>query len=124
MTIREGLGYTLKNYDPCFDYNADLFCCSENGRQFRQNLALREGLPSMDANTPTDHHTLRNYNPLDDAAPLHLRQSGMILPSSYTLTSMGVSMVPCGRMPCTIRYNQVPCAKNPQSCHWNKPCGQ
>ena len=118
MTIREGLGYTLKNYDPCFDYNADLFCCSNRGRAFRANVAAREGKPHVESNA----NLPRNYNPLDDSVSLNMRTSGMVLPTPYNLTSMGMSSVPCGRMPCTINFNQVPCTNKPRACHWNHPC--
>ena len=61
MSIREGLGYSLAYYDPCFNYNADRFCCSKRGQHFRDNILLSDCplYKSSDYNRP------RNYDPND-----------------------------------------------------------
>ena len=117
MTIREGLGYSLKDYDPCFDYNADLFCCSANGRAFRQNVYDRPAFTASNADQVGKVDPQYLYAPIGD------KQSGLVLPTSYSLPPQGYLDVPCSRMPCKIEFNTVPCTNTQRKCHWNKPCG-
>jgi hypothetical protein len=117
MTIREGLGYSLKNYDPCFDFNADLFCCSNQGRAFRKNVY---DLPPF---TPSNAGSVGKVDTNYLYAPMNLKQSGLVLPSSYSLPPQGYMDVPCSRMPCKIQFNTVPCTNVQRRCQWNRPCG-
>lgn len=118
MTIREGLGYSLKNYDPCFDFNADMFCCSERGRAFRQNLhdMTDKGYEY------NNYEQVGKFNPNDYAIPLNMQ--GIVTPSNYSMPPAGKSEIPCSRMPCTIAYNRLPCTNKPKQCHLDHPCGK
>ena len=125
MSIREGLGYNLKYYDPCFNYNSDRFCCSDRGARFRQNILLSDcpTTPSGDYTAP------RNYNP-NDKRPLWLQQTGLVDPDPYTFTPQDRWYVWCNRMPCSVDQKGVPCQKtqpmcsNPGSCSGNNTCGR
>lgn len=119
MTIREGLGYTLKNYNACVNYNADRFCCSKRGEQFRKNILL-----SNCALTPTDDYSApRNYNP-NDQRPLWLKQTGLVDPDPYTFTPQDRWNIWCSRMPCSVDQKGVPCQKNQPYCNNPASCGQ
>ncbi len=120
--IREGLGYTLKSYDPCFDYNADRFCCSDRGAQFRENVVKQS------------HENTKQYNysvpRTPDQRPLSVQQSGIFDPVPYTFTAQDHWHVWCGRMPCTVdpisRNHQLiaPCQKNQPRCSNPATCSK
>lgn len=117
MTIREGLGYSLKNYEPCFDFNQDMFCCSERGRAFRHNVEQ-----VMNKNYEyNNYEQVGKFNPKDYAVPLNYQ--GIVTPTPYSLPPAGKLDVPCSRMPCGIHFNHVPCSNTKRRCHWNRPCG-
>jgi hypothetical protein len=115
--FREGLGYDLRSYDPCFNYNADRFCCSERGARFRENVRLGE--------TPlyhsTDYTRPRNYDP-DDTRSLEDKQVGMVYDRPYEFTPQARWNIWCSRMPCGVDQHGVPCqatmpmCQNPASC--------
>ncbi|KKM26280.1 hypothetical protein LCGC14_1586330 [marine sediment metagenome] len=124
MSIREGLGYTLRSYDPCFSYNQDRFCCSNRGYHFRENV-LQSECPL----TPTDDYSApRNYDP-NDKRPLWLQMTGLVDPDPYTFTPQDRWHIWCGRMPCSVDQKGVPCQKtqpmctNPADCSGRNVCG-
>lgn len=108
--MKEGLGYSLRNYDPCFNFNNDNFCCSAGNARLYQDIALRRAraTQSMFKNT---YNAPRNYSAADDAVPLELRQTGLVLPTPYTFPSSDSWYVPCSRMPCGIYANRFPCMR-------------
>lgn len=108
--VREGLGYTLRNYNPCFNYNADRFCCSERGAQFRRNIIASEG-----SLTPSTSYTAaRNFDP-NDNRPLNIKQAGIVDPNPYTFTPQDRSYIWCNRLPCSVDPRGVPCqSKQPK----------
>lgn len=112
--VYEGLGYTLRNYDPCFNYNQDRFCCSKRGDNFRQNILLSEA-PLAQNYTQPSYYTPSNI-------PLWLAKTGIVNPKSYELTPQDRWYVWCNRMPCSLDQHGVPCQKgqpycnNPGSC--------
>jgi len=105
---REGLGYSLRNYDPCFNFNSDRFCCSKYGAEFRQNILASQGplTKSHDYNAP------RNYDP-NDQRPLWLQQTGIVDPDPYTFTPQDRWNMWCSRLPCTVNPMGVPCRATP-----------
>ena len=119
MPIREGLGYTLRNYDPCFNYNADRFCCSDRGAKFRQNI-LMSNIPAVQSD---DYSRPRNNDP-DDKRPLWLKQTGLVDPDPYTFTAQDQWWVWCNRMPCSVDQKGVPCQQNQPRCSNLGTCGK
>lgn len=121
--VREGLGYTLKYYDPCFNYNADRFCCSKRGQHFRENVLLSE-CPL----TESDDVNKISYYDKNDRRPLWLKETGIVDPDPYTLTPQDRWHVWCSRMPCSVDQKGVPCQKNqpmcinPADCSGRKAC--
>jgi hypothetical protein len=117
MSIREGLGYSLRYYDPCFNYNADRFCCSNRGDHFRKNILL-----SNCAHTKTDSYTAPRNNDPNDTRPLFIKQTGLVDPDPYTFTPQDNWNVWCSRMPCSVDQKGVPCqngmprCSNPNTC--------
>ncbi len=118
MTMREGLGYNLTYYDPCFDYNLDRFCCSKRGYHHRQNVLLSECplTPSNDYTRP------RNYDP-EDKRPLWLKETGLVDPDPYTFSPQDRWHIWCSRMPCSLDQKGVPCQKNMPVCSNPGNCG-
>lgn len=116
--VREGLGYTLKDYNPCFNYNSDRFCCTKRGARFRDNI-LRSRAPLLHSNS---YAAPRNYDP-NDNRPLWLRQTGLVDPKSYTFTAQAEWDVWCNRMPCSVDQKGVPCQANQPNCHHTNVCG-
>lgn len=123
MPIREGLGYTLKDYDPCFDFNSDRFCCSNRGARFRENILLSECALSKHST----YNAPRNYDP-NDTRPLWLKQTGIVDPKSYSFTPVDRWHVWCSRMPCSVDQKGVPCqsqqprCRNPPTCKSRNTC--
>ena len=117
MPIRENLGYTLANYDPCFNFNSDRFCCSKPGQQFRDNILLSE-CPL----TKSKSYSEASYYDKNDTRPLWLTQTGIVDPKPYTFTPQERAHIWCSRMPCSFKYNTVPCQKNMPYCN-QKACG-
>ena len=115
--MREHLGYTLKNYDPCFNYNSDRFCCSDRGRNFRANVMLSNcpGTPTTDYSAP------RNYDP-QDKRPLWLQQTGLVDPDPYTFTAQDQWNIWCSRMPCSVDQKGVPCQSTQPYCNNPADC--
>ena len=125
MSVREHLGYNLKDYNPCFNFNSDNFCCSKRGYHHRQNVLLSE-CPL----TKTDDYTRpRNYDP-EDKRPLWLKATGLVDPDPYTFTPQDRWNIWCSRMPCSLDQKGVPCQKNmptcsnPGNCGGTNACGQ
>jgi hypothetical protein len=124
MSIREGLGYSLRNYDPCFSYNADRFCCSNRGYNFRDNVLMSD-CPLLQSN---DYSRPRNYDP-SDSRPLWLKQTGLVDPQSYEFTPQQRWYVWCSRMPCSLDQKGAPCQQNmpycnnPPNCSGVNACG-
>src|SRR5690242_7862138 len=117
--IREGLGYTLRYYDPCFNYNADRFCCSDRGYHFRENVLLRD----TQLNPSINNYQDINYNDPNDKRPLWLVTTGIVDPKSYSLAPVARDYTWCDRMPCSMSQNgKPPCQRampycsNPASC--------
>ena len=118
MSIREGLGYSLRYYDPCFNYNADRFCCNERGNHFRQNILLSDcRLTASDS-----YSAPRNYDP-NDTRSLNIKQTGLVDPDPYTFTPQDRDYIWCSRMPCTLNQKGVPCQKNQPTCSNPGKCG-
>lgn len=121
--IREGLGYTLRDYNPCVDFNADRFCCSKYGAQFRENVLLSDCALTKS----NSYSEPRNYDPKDDR-PLWLQQTGLVDPDPYTFTPQDRWNVWCSRMPCSVDQKGVPCQReqpmciNPATCNGRNPC--
>lgn len=107
------VGYSLRNYDPCFNFNNDNFCCSQGNRQLYTNLALNEARARATVErTGHSYNVPRNANPADLAVPLNLRQLGLVQDAPYTFTALGAWPVPCSRMPCGIySTNKFPCQR-------------
>ncbi len=124
MSIREGLGYTLRNYNPCTNFNQDRFCCSDRGYHFRDNILLSE----CPLTRTDDYSAPRNYDP-NDTRPLWLKQTGLVDPDPYTFTPQDRWHIWCGRMPCSVDQKGVPCQKiqprcvNPADCGGQNVCG-
>jgi len=116
--VKEGLGYTLKNYDPCFNYNSDRFCCSKQGAQFRQNIIASQ-CPGM--KHPTDYTTPSNYDQ-NDIRPLWLQQTGIMDPKPYEMTPQSNWFIWCGKMPCSLDQKGVPCQANMPYCTRGSGC--
>lgn len=116
--IREGLGYTLKDMDVCFNYNSDRFCCSNRGAHFRENVLLSE----CPLTQTTDYSRPRNYDP-SDTRPLWLKQTGLVDPRSYEFTPQDRWHIWCDRMPCGLDQKGVPCQKNMPYCNNPADCG-
>lgn len=106
MTIREGLGYTLRNYNPCFNFNSDRFCCSDRGAAFRKNIIASEGAGN------TVYTLQAQYYDANDARSLATKQSGIVDPQAYTFAPVDQSYMWCSRLPCTVNIGGVPCQKN------------
>jgi len=117
MPIREHLGYTLKNYDPCFNFNADRFCCSKRGAHFRENI-LQSECPLTKSNSYSE----AAYYDKNDSRPLWLRDTGLVDPNPYTFTPQERAHTWCGRMPCSFETNKVPCQANMPVCTKSAGC--
>lgn len=110
--MKEGLGYSLRNYDPCFNFNADMFCCSPQNAQLYRNIALsRAPAQAMIEKTATSYNTPRNYNAADSAVPLWMYQTGLKQPTPYSFPATDSWYVPCSKMPCGIYGNRFPCQR-------------
>jgi len=111
MATYEGLGYDLRYYDPCFNYNSDRFCCNKRGYHHRQNVLLGESplTPSNDYTRP------RNYDP-NDQRPLWLKLTGLVDPDPYSFTPQDRWNIWCSRMPCSVDQKGLPCQKNMPKC--------
>jgi hypothetical protein len=121
MTRREGLGYSLRNYDPCFNFNADRFCCSDRGALFRQNVLMSQA-PLTPSTTVSNPPSYSNQN--DASIPLWLQVTGVVQPDPYTFTPEDRWNIWCSRLPCTVNKTGIPCQKNQPYCT-NKPsCGK
>jgi len=121
MGIQEGLGYTLRDYDPCFNFNQDLFCCSKPGAELRQNLnSCNNAVPRVHGN----HNVLRNHMPEYDASMAGSAASQLFQPSSYVFTPQADWNISCGRMnTCNINATGPQCQHNQPSCKYNGACG-
>lgn len=110
--MKEGLGYSLKNYDPCFNFNNDNFCCSQGNAQLYTNLMLRRarGQASMNNNLQSSYSAQRNQNPVNFST-LEMQRTGMVQPSPYNFPPLTGWYVPCSRMPCGIYGNKLPCGR-------------
>jgi hypothetical protein len=108
--VREGLGYSLRSYDPCFNFNNDNFCCSEGNQRLYNNIALRRARATQAMHHNT-YQAPRNYSVADSAVPLWLRETGLKLDTPYTFPSTDSWYVPCSRMPCGIYANKFPCQR-------------
>jgi len=91
-----------------FDFNADRFCCSARGAQFRKNLLAREAAAwGQFAQQPL-------VNPITQPLTNYSDQNVMIgiaQPEPYVMTAIGRWDVPCGRMPGGIYANVLPCRR-------------
>ena len=108
------VGYSLRNYDPCFNFNQDNFCCSQGNRQLYTNLALSEARAKATVSQPRTHsyNTPRNFSQHDSSVPLNLRTSGLVLDSPYTFPAIGGQPVICSRNPCKVDIsNTAPCVR-------------
>lgn len=113
----EGLGYTMRNYDPCFNYNADRFCCSKRGYHHRENVLLS----NCQLTKSNDYSRPRNFMYGDDARPQWIKTLGVAEPQGYVFTPQDTWNIWCGRMPCSVDQKGVPCqAKMPV---YNRPVG-
>lgn len=117
--VRENLGYTLKDYDPCFNYNADRFCCSKRGQHFRKNILLSD-CPTMKSDS---YSQPRNYDPNDDR-PLWLKVTGLVDPDTYSFTPQERNYTWCSRIPCAVDQKHVPCQSNMPYCNKYGGCGK
>jgi hypothetical protein len=117
MTIQEGLGYSLRNYNPCFNYNADRFCCSDRGYKFRNNVLLSDCPMTKMSNLP-------QYNNPNDNRPLFVRLTGIVDPDPYTFTPQDKWNIWCSRMPCSINQKGVPCQQNMPRCENPATCNK
>ena len=117
--VREGLGYDLRYYNPCFSYNADRFCCSKRGEQFRQNILLSD----CPLHSSTDYSRPRNNDP-NDKRPLWVSEAGLVDPEPYTFTPQDRWYVWCSRMPCSVDQKGLPCQKNKPSCSNPATCAR
>ena len=112
MSLREGLGYSLRSYDPCFSYNADRFCCSDRGYKFRQNVLLSDTALVRD-----NSYGNINYNDPNDNRPLWLVTTGVVDPQSYTLAPVERDYTWCSRIPCGLdQKGRPPCQKDMPVC--------
>lgn len=119
MSIREGLGYSLRYYDPCFSYNADRFCCSNRGAHFRENVLLSDCALTKS----NDYNRPRNYDP-NDTRPLWVKETGLVDPDPYTFTPQDRWYVWCNRMPCSVDQKGVPCQAGQPKCANPATCGR
>ena len=110
--MKEGLGYTLQNYDPCFNFNADRFCCSDRNVQLYRNLALSQAPAQQQLQMmakSVNYTAPRNVGSNDSRFNLQL--AGLAQNSNYTFPAIDSWNVPCSRMPCGIYANKLPCKR-------------
>lgn len=117
MSIREGLGYSLRYYDPCFNYNADRFCCSNRGAHFRENILLSDCPLNKNVNLPRGYQTV-------DKRTLTVKQSGIYDPVPYTATPQARQYTWCDRIPCGLEQHGIPCQRNQPYCTQTSGCGK
>lgn len=107
MSIRENLGYTQKNYDPCFNYNRDNFACTDRSFKLMQNVLASQGTP-----IPSQSYESQFSNRDYEEYSIQERKVGLALPQSYTFNPQGNGWkVYNGRMPCTTEPNLLACQK-------------
>jgi hypothetical protein len=112
--VKEGLGYSLRNYDPCLNFNADRFSCSDRNVQLYRNIAMSrapEQAQLQQMASSVNYTAPRNYNPQDSYAPLPLRTAGLRLDTPYNFPSLEQSYVISSRSPCSIFFNRFPCKR-------------
>ncbi len=112
MSIREGLGYELRSYDPCFNFNADNFSCSQRGFNMFRNVLISEN--SCGKRTPSLPYEVQFANRNYEEIPLEERVVGLTLPNSFNFPPQGDWHVFGSRMPVLpdgrgIYGNVIPC---------------
>lgn len=96
MSYREGLGYELRSYDPCFNYNQDNFGCTKRSYDLMRNVLLSENKDGKVPSLPYDvQFGDRSYEEL----PLEERIVGLVLPTSYTFNTQGFDYTINSRSP-------------------------
>jgi len=87
-----------------FSHNADNFCCSNYGKQFRENI-LKSETPLQLSN---DYNRLRNK--VDNVKDC--KQDYLTEPTGYTFTPQERWYTWCDRAPKSINQTGVPCGCN------------